>query len=433
MGTGASKSRLPTQEETILVSPAVNPLTTDHYAVPVMTAEEASRIFVPSSQVHLSLRKVLDEYGMAIVTNVISAEEVSAFEQYFTNDLLQLIDQDKVSSAPQLIQDAYSEFEAKGARALPLATASKITAGAGFALDRCLPHGTFAWAARTHPNVHKTYNAIYPDAKGFVTSLDVPFFTPGAQKGATKAKFSAHVDQNKHDVRPGLADCEVYQGVLYIWPSEDDGTSTTTAWPGSHTSVWEDLMRDTDFKETGSAGFHYSEVRGMQDRAHARKLAAGWATGARRLPVPSGALLLWNSRTMHTGWRGGPRLAQTVCLEPVERRPSQEQLSKMRLAALGLPSVHWASVAMQHDMSLGSPGVFNRDHADAKEYGPSHDNVVLPLKPAIRPKGLANGQVPGELQDLINVDYKCVGMWSPPETVAPLLESSVADDMKSYL
>jgi len=238
---------------------------------------------------------------------------------------------------------------------------------------------------------------------------------------------------NKHDSRPGLADAEVFQGVLYIWSSEGDHASTTTAWPGSHTAVWEDLMQDADFKESGSAGFHYSEVRGMRDKTQARKLAAGWATGARRLPVPSGALLLWNSRTMHTGWKGGPRLAQTVCLEPTHRRPSQEQTSKMRLAALGLPSVHWASIAMQHDMSLGSPGVFNHHSVKARQCGPTCDDVILPLRPAMRPKGLASGQISSELQNLVNVDYKYVGMWEAPESVGPLLEGSVTDNVKSYL
>lgn len=409
-----------------------NPLTSGEYTVPVMSAEEVSKIMVPFAAVRQSLRTTLEEHGLAIVTGVISDEEVSAFERLFMNDVLNVIDEKEVAVMNDVVKDAYKKFHAKGLQALPLATASEITQAAGFALDRCLPHGSFAWAARKHPNVHKTFQAIFPNAEGFVTSVDVPFFTPGGQKPAKKAKFTAHVDQNKHDVRPGLADCEVYQGVLYVWSSEGEHASTTTAWPGSHTTVWEDMMQDESFKMSGSAGFHYSEVSQMQDRSRAQKLAAGWAAHARRLPVPSGALLLWNSRTMHTGWKGGPRLAQAVCLEPVERRPLQERLSKMRLVALGLPSVHWASHAMQHDMSLGAPGVFSRDCVSAKgKPGSHHDDVVLPLRPAIRPEGLVSGNVPEELKDLINVDYRYVGMWDAPQSFAPLLESTVAENMKA--
>mmetsp|Transcript_63446 Transcript_63446/g.112648 ORF Transcript_63446/g.112648 Transcript_63446/m.112648 type:complete len:138 (-) Transcript_63446:178-591(-) len=137
---------------------------------------------------------------------------------------------------------------------------------------------------------------------------------------------------------------------------------------------------------------------------------------------------------MHTGWKGGPRLAQAVCLEPVERRPLQERLSKMRLIALGLPSTHWASTAMQHDMSLGAPGVFSNDRTRARgPDGSSHDAALLPLRPALRPAGLVDGEVPEELEDLVDVDYRCVGMWDAPESVAPLLERSVQDHIKNYI
>jgi hypothetical protein len=51
----------------------------------------------------------------------------------------------------------------------------------------------------------------------------------------------------------------------------------------------------------------------------------------------------------------------------------------------------------------------------------------------MRPKGLASGQISSELQNLVNVDYKYVGMWEAPESVGPLLEGSVADNVRSYL
>merc|ERR1712014_317992 len=77
----------------------------------------------------------------------------------------------------------------------------------------------------------------------------------------------------------------------------------------------------------------------------------GWETGARRIPVPAGGLLLWTSRTTHQGWSGGPRLAQPVCWEPRARRDEIARERKFRLAALGLPSTHWASLALPHELS----------------------------------------------------------------------------------
>merc|ERR1712232_1069482 len=118
------------------------------------------------------------------------------------------------------VRDAYGRFLAEGLRAFPQRTAEKnLTAAAGFALYRCLAHGRFAWRVRRHPRVHQVFRTLYPEVDSdLVTSLDVPFFSPGGVATQT-SKFSAHVDQNAHDVRPGLANCEIYQGVLYIWPA----------------------------------------------------------------------------------------------------------------------------------------------------------------------------------------------------------------------
>ena len=72
------------------------------------------------------------------------------------------------------------------------------------------------------------------------------------------------------------------------------------------------MMKDSALRALGEQGFHYSEVKGMADAEAARRLARGWAEEARRAVVPAGAMFLWNSRTVHTGWRGGPRLAQDI-------------------------------------------------------------------------------------------------------------------------
>ena len=48
----------------------------------------------------------------------------------------------------------------------------------------------------------------------------------------------------------------------------------------------------------------------------------------------------------------GPRLAMPVCWEPRERRPTEVFTRKLRLAASGLPSTHWASLGRQHNVTL---------------------------------------------------------------------------------
>jgi hypothetical protein len=53
-----------------------------------------------------------------------------------------------------------------------------------------------------------------------------------------------------------------------------------------------------------------------------------------------------------TGWNKGPRLAQPICWEPRSRRSEAALLRKALLCCQGLPSTHWASLGVQHSMSL---------------------------------------------------------------------------------
>ena len=177
----------------------------------------------------------------------------------------------------------------------------------------------------------------------------------------------------------------------------------------------------------------YCKVTLMEEKADSSLLADKWDLHARRAVVPGGALFLWNSRTMHCGWKGGPRLAQTVCLEPAGRRPECERAAKMRLAALGLPGCHWAQAAMQHDLSLGAPGVFSTRGVEAEEGKGGHDDVVLPLRPCLWPEALADGADLGELAKLVKVDYRPTGMWDPTPGASALLEASLLPEFKRYL
>lgn len=138
------------------------------------------------------------------------------------------------------------------------------------------------------------------------------------------------------------------QGVLYVWGSQEARSSSTVVWPGSHHETYQRLMRDPAMQARGHKGVHFSPLVALDDRCAREELLAGWYSGGRRVTVPPGALLLWDSRVVHQGWSGGPRLAQPVCWEPVHRRSASAYERKLRLAALGLPSTHWASLGQPH-------------------------------------------------------------------------------------
>merc|ERR1719482_1475306 len=147
-------------------------------------------ISVPLSNAPELLHSILQMYGVAVVTDVLTAEECVDFENKFTSDLLELVDADAIDQAPQIVRDAYQRFLREGLPAFPTASADSITEAAGFALERCLPHGRFAWAVRCHKNVHAAFSAAFGGEEEFVTSQDVPFFSPVGQAASERCQFS---------------------------------------------------------------------------------------------------------------------------------------------------------------------------------------------------------------------------------------------------
>lgn len=183
------------------------------------------------------------------------------------------------------------------------------------------------------------------------------FYTPWESARVRRTNHQwLHVDQN---ILTGLVH-RCYQGVLYIWSSEDQG-STTAVWPGSHGERGYDrLMRDPaaaayaeKVDDCGVKCGHYFPLGAMQDQALRDELLTAALAGTERLPVSAGSLLLWDSRTIHQGWRSGPRLAVPVCWEPRERVSPEATARKLRMAFLGVPSTHSPSEGRVHPHTRG--------------------------------------------------------------------------------
>ena len=191
-------------------------------------------------------------------------------------------------------------------------------------------------------------------------------------------------------------------------------------------------MQDDNFKEWGSGGEHYCEIGGdMKDKHLARELAVGWAKQVRRVPAPrgkrrislhakpftahcaphvvcfcAGSLFRWDTKTIHTGWLAGSRLAQAVALALASWRAESERAARLRLTALGFPSTHWARVGMQHDMVLDDGGIFGAQ--DKAEQG-DEEQRGLPLKVSLWPYGLVGDAPLEKLRELAKVDFSLCG------------------------
>merc|ERR1719277_1598794 len=138
------------------------------------------------------------------------------------------------------------------------------------------------------------------------------------------------------------------------------------------------MMADPNIVARGREGTHWTPLRSVAGSHLVSSLQDAWFEGAGRIPVPRGGLFLWSSKTLHQGWSGGPRLAQPVCWEPSGRRDDAALDRKMRLAALGLPSTHWASLGIPH--TLVAP-----QRCAATAPFEQNGNISLPLKSSIRP------------------------------------------------
>jgi len=387
----------------------------------MMSQEEVDAITVPFDDIETRLSSVLARHGAAVVTGVANEEDCGQLEAMFSEDLQELIDREALEKANAAVAAA-ADTVARDPRAWPAASMK----GLGN-INRCqlrgLPHGRFAWAARLNPRVRRTYEVLH-GTNELVSSCDNSFFAPGSSPEEDSNRNWPHVDHNKHDNSvvdedgTPISDWDVYQGLLYVWPSTDSRSSTTVVWTGSHTDVYEEMMSKRSVTERGRKGNHFTQILPF-----CPSLIPQWHAAARRVPVPAGALFLWSSRLLHQGWTGGPRLAQPVCWEPRSRRTEAARERKLRMAALGLPSTHWGSLGLPH--MLVTPCL--QPKLDA---GGDGDDVTLPMVETLRPVTLADGVQAQEMwQQLAAAD------WSKrlPAPLMEVLERSVASQFQDVL
>lgn len=397
--------------------------------IPLLSPKSATAITVAFEDIEKKLRGVLEKYGTAIVTGVASPEECKTLETKFVADLAELIDMPTAEKAGFWGGEA-ARAAAEDAKHWPVQSLSLLGP-----MERCqsrgLPHGRFAWAARLLPRVRKVY-AIVHGTDDLVSSCDNSFFAPPMHSKQKTNRLFPHVDQNAHDDRfrdqlgHGVNKWDVFQGVLYVWDCASEHSSTTVVWPGSHKAVYERVMADEKVQRAGKQGRHFTLINGVADRERAARLMSGWREGARRLPAPAGALVLWSGRTVHQGWRGGPRLAQPVCWEPAARRPAAARERKLRLAALGLPSTHWASLGLPH-MLLGSGP--EKDEP-SKETNRVKGGWELPVVASLQPRPLVDNVVVADMWKKLQA-----APWDKPlpTALAALLERSIRAEFKKVL
>ncbi|CAK9061014.1 unnamed protein product [Durusdinium trenchii] len=309
---------------------------------PMMSDSEMAPLLVPATEPE-RIRSTFREHGVCIVTDVISPEDCMALEDLWHDDLLQLLDESKLD--PQVAKQAAAVKET--VKAWPKHWDSHL-GNKGMASKHALPHGSFAWGARLHPNVRRVFAELYEmGEEDLAVGLDNVFWCSAEEAGTNTNPEWLHVDQNHCT---GIT-WTCAQGVLYVWPSGPNDSSTVV-WPKSHTEVYDHMMGDPEAIHRGrSMGGQSVKLKELQDAKIREELMRDAFEKSRRVPCPAGSLLLWDSRTVHQGWRGGPRLAMPICWEPKTRRDEAALRRKLWMCGSGVPSSHSAAEGRVHGMA----------------------------------------------------------------------------------
>ena len=312
--------------------------------------------------------EILNDYGFVIVTGILQEEEQTQAERLIYQDLLNAIDTEQLTpEMKKLVRNIKM-----GKKPWPKSSIPGLVSK-GFLSRKGLPQGQFAWTLRTNPKCKEIYAHLHnttPD--DLVVGMDLPFFNPDPAH-IKKADQWPHADQNTN-LDDGCPNS--YQGILHVWSSESEdkhGVSNTVVWPRSWDNQYHHLLA-TKPKHLNCNCDHGLYLDKIEDPDLKQQMFDEWEANARRVPVPAGALFIFNSRTIHQGYPGGLRLAQTLSWEPREYRSEKALKRKLQAIHLGIGTTHWASLGIHHGASYARwptvPGMSQKYHF-----------CKLPLKP----------------------------------------------------
>lgn len=312
------------------------------------------------------IKSKYDEWGFVVVKNIMSTTQCKEAEDLIYEDLMPCIDVANIRD--EKLRAVYQDVKS-GAEHFPKDSLPGL-ASKGF-LSLCgLPQGKFAWKLRTNPIVRSVYAGLH-DCKEdeLCVSLDVPFFTPDSYSRDECLVWS-HADQNMH-IKIGSPSS--HQGILYVWDSTKHGTSNTVVIPKSHKKEYFELLAAIpEHAYDEHNGIYITSIPDIKEKERLLKV---WCEQSRRIPVPAGALLIFNSRTIHQGYQNGLRLAQTVCWEPKIYRTQDALIKKLQACVMGIATTHWASLGIHHGVSF----IRQKDQKYAGT-GKFHHRNIFPLK-----------------------------------------------------
>lgn len=230
-----------------------------------------------------TIKNYISEHGFAVITGVLSTEEVNKAKEMF--------------------------FEWKNS----IPNFDSIH-------DKIDPHGIYrhhevghqkhAWFVRTRPKVQEQFRKLW-DTDELIVSYDGSCYISKQDK--KKDKIWTHTDQ-----APNSKGLHCYQGYVALTSNKE---RTLRLYRGSH-QLHEPYFNERGIKSTSNWQKIDPEYLGtIQDRRMA-------------LQVPAGALVLWESRVFHQNQYGAPqseeRVVQYVCYLPRNHPKNTSSINRKR-------------------------------------------------------------------------------------------------------
>ena len=157
-------------------------------------------------------------------------------------------------------------------------------------------HTRHAWFIRTRPNVKNIFKNLWA-TDDLIVSYDGSCYISKKNKNPTT--FWTHTDQ-----APNLKGLHCYQGFVSL---TDNKERTLVVYEGTHL-LHEQYFKDRNIESDNN--WQILEEEYVDSISHLKKV----------LEVPTGALVLWDSRTFHQNQYGVPeseeRMVQYVCYIP---------------------------------------------------------------------------------------------------------------------
>jgi hypothetical protein len=289
-------------------------------------------------------KNILDKYGFAVITNVLEPEEIDYLKNIFKRELLDCIDSDEVKKYREL-ESLYSDLIG-GKIQFPKASIPGA-ATKGFVSLCNFPQGEFAWKTRLNNSVKSIFANLHScDPDEMCVSLDIPFYNPDHSK-TDDVEMWAHTDQN---IKLKTGSDPSFQGLLYIDSATTEGTSNTVVYPCSHTDEYIRMM--TSIPDELHDTNHTIHISAIPDDDIRNELIDKWNKKCRRIPVPAGSILIFNSKLIHQGYPAGTRLVQPICWEQKVYRHEKAYRQKLQACLYGYGTTHWASLGLIHGASF---------------------------------------------------------------------------------